>query len=105
MCSVASCKSTPEEVQVNEQESRVAREQHQIAGFVSLEGYDELQWKHGSKISLISNILTFQSIFLYGKLSGHLPVYGWLCIAATFIKQIANAVMILLGKTPWSFKC
>ena len=49
--------------------------------------------KHGGELPMLPDILTRWSIFsLCGKLTGHLPVCGWLRIATAFGRWRANSV-------------
>ena len=54
---------------------------------------NSLYWRRGNKIPNIPRVITRRNIFsLCGKLVGHLPVGGWLCITGVFIKQRASDV-------------
>ena len=42
---------------------------------------------------MLPDVLTRRSIFsLCGKLTGHLPVGGWLHVATAFVRRRANSV-------------
>ena len=54
---------------------------------------NSLYWGRGNKIPDMPRVVTRQNIFsLCGKLVGHLPVGGWLCVAVAFIKRRASEV-------------
>lgn len=54
----------------------------------------KLQWSHGSDLPPLPNMLTCQSIFsLCWKLTGYLPVCGWLQVTTAIIKRHASFVM------------
>ena len=52
-----------------------------------------LPWCRGGELPMLPDVLTRQSIFsLYEKLTGHLPVCGWLCVATAFVRRRANSM-------------
>ena len=52
-----------------------------------------LRWKWGSEVPNVPHVVTHQNIFsLCGKLVGHFPVFGWIRVAAGFIKHRINAI-------------
>ena len=64
-----------------------------ILGFCVMEKHGKLQWCCGGELPMLPDILTRQSMFsLCGKLMGHLPVCGWLCIATAFVRRRTNSV-------------
>ena len=53
----------------------------------------KLRWRRDNDFGTVPEKLTRRSVFsLCGKLVGHLPVCGWLRVAAAYIKRRANAV-------------
>ena len=53
---------------------------------------DRLRWRRDNAFGEVPEKLTRRSVFsLCGKLVGHLPVCGWLRVAAAYIKRRANA--------------
>ena len=54
---------------------------------------NSLYWRRGNKIPDMPCVVTRQNVFsLCGKLVGHLPVGGWLCLAVAFIKRKASDI-------------
>ena len=59
---------------------------------VEQEGHD-LVWKRDNTFGEVPSKLTRRTVFsLCGKLVGHLPVCGWLRVAAAYLKRRVNAV-------------
>ncbi|XP_012565776.2 uncharacterized protein LOC105849872 [Hydra vulgaris] len=53
----------------------------------------KLCWKRDNDFGEIPKSLTRRNIFsLYGKITGNLPVCGWLRVASSYVKRIANAL-------------
>ncbi|CDW61337.1 hypothetical protein TTRE_0000979201, partial [Trichuris trichiura] len=51
-----------------------------------------LTWARGNPVGDVPQQLTRRAVFAYcGELVGHLPVCGWLRVAAAFVKRAANA--------------
>ena len=51
----------------------------------------KLLWKRSNSLGEVPSVLTKRSVFsCCGKLTGHLPVCGWLCAATAFVKRRAN---------------
>ena len=58
-----------------------------------MEKHGKLQWCRGGELPMLPEVLTRRSIFsLCGKLMGHLPVCGLLCIATTLVRWCANSL-------------
>ena len=52
----------------------------------------ELRWKGTNAFGELPDVLTRRTVFSFcGKMIGHLPVCGWLRVAAAFIKRRANS--------------
>ncbi|KFD49597.1 hypothetical protein M513_09540 [Trichuris suis] len=52
----------------------------------------QLMWARGNPVGDVPQELTRRAVFAYcGELVGHLPVCGWLRVAAAFAKRSANA--------------
>ena len=52
----------------------------------------ELHWKRNNTFGEVPDTLTRRSVFSFcGKLTGHLPVCGWLRVATAFMQRKANA--------------
>ena len=58
----------------------------------SYSGHGELRWKRTNTFGELPDVLTRRTVFSFcGKMIGHLPVCGWLRVAAAFIKRRANS--------------
>uniref|UniRef100_A0A5S6Q1P2 Integrase catalytic domain-containing protein n=1 Tax=Trichuris muris TaxID=70415 RepID=A0A5S6Q1P2_TRIMR len=54
--------------------------------------HGRLMWTRGNAVGDVPQELTRRAVFAYcGELVGHLPVCGWLRVAAAFVKRSANA--------------
>ena len=55
---------------------------------------NSLYWRRGNKITYMPSVVTRRNVFsLCGKLVGHLPVGGWLCVVVAFIKRRSSDVI------------
>ena len=54
----------------------------------------KMRWRRGSELPAVPDRLTCQIVFsVCGKLTGHFPVCGWLCVTTAFVKRRANTVI------------
>ena len=55
--------------------------------------YGELRWKRGSVVPEVPSVVVRRTVFsMCGRLVGHLPVCGWLCMACGIHKRQASSV-------------
>ena len=64
-----------------------------VLGVYVWEEHGKLRWRRDSECPKVPDILTCCAVFsVCGWLTGHFPVCGWFRVAATFVKQSANAL-------------
>ena len=62
-----------------------------VLGLRVMEKHGKLQWCCGGELPMLPDILARRSIFsLCGKLTGHLPVCGWLHVTTTSLRRYTN---------------
>ena len=69
------------------------RDGTRVLGLRVMEKHGKFQWCRGGELPMLPDVLTRRSIFsLCGKLTGHLPVCGWLRVATAFVRWRANSM-------------
>ena len=64
-----------------------------VLGIYVWEEHGKLRWRRNGEHPKVPDVLTRRAVFsVCGRLTGHFPVSGWLCVAAAFVKRRVDTV-------------